>query len=107
MNTKAICGSFQLVRWLPPPLGWTKVNTDGACKANPGMAATGGVMRDNHSKFIAAYASFLGPQTSVIAEAKAILMGTCFAKSLNITHLWIETVHSFWLICLMILLMFL
>lgn len=83
MNTKDICRTYQLVRWIPPPLRWTKLNTNGACKVNPGSVA-GGVMRDTHSKSVAAFTSLLGPWTSVIAETKAIHMEICFAKSLNI-----------------------
>lgn len=41
--------------------------------------------------FFAGYTFFLGPQTIVFAEAKAIVMGICLAKSLNISLLWIET----------------
>ncbi|XP_061371099.1 uncharacterized protein LOC133313708 [Gastrolobium bilobum] len=35
-----------LIHWKFPEMGWAKVNTDGAIKGNPGMAACGGVIRD-------------------------------------------------------------
>ncbi|KAL6579791.1 hypothetical protein OROMI_007815 [Orobanche minor] len=32
-----------MVRWLKPPIGWVKLNTDGAARAKPGLAAAGGL----------------------------------------------------------------
>lgn len=54
------------------------------------MAVAGGVRRDSNSKFIRAFTSFLGVQISVIAEAKAILLGLRIACLLRIPLLWIE-----------------
>ncbi|KAI3467834.1 hypothetical protein Pfo_024497 [Paulownia fortunei] len=35
----------QLVTWLAPPPGWSKLNSARACKGNPGEAGSGGVIR--------------------------------------------------------------
>ncbi|KAL6579793.1 hypothetical protein OROMI_007817 [Orobanche minor] len=32
-----------MVRWLKPPIGWVKLNTDGAARAKPCLAAAGGL----------------------------------------------------------------
>lgn len=31
------------VQWIPPDLGWIKMNTDGAANGSPGMACCGGI----------------------------------------------------------------
>ncbi|KAL6524492.1 hypothetical protein OROHE_016163 [Orobanche hederae] len=40
-NQKCIC-----VKWIAPPPGVMKLNTDGCAKGNPGLAGAGGVLRD-------------------------------------------------------------
>ena len=35
---------FILVHWLPPQVGWVKLNTDGMAQGTPGRAAAGGVL---------------------------------------------------------------
>ena len=36
----------RLGKWLPPPEGFLKVNTDGSSRGNPGSAGIGGIGRD-------------------------------------------------------------
>ncbi|KAL0410603.1 UNVERIFIED_CONTAM: hypothetical protein Slati_3650000 [Sesamum latifolium] len=36
-----------LCRWLPPPNGFWKLNSDGASKGNPGPSGAGGLIRDS------------------------------------------------------------
>ena len=33
--------------WTPPPLGSTKLNSDGSARGNPGQASAGGLIRDS------------------------------------------------------------
>jgi hypothetical protein len=42
--------------WTPPPLGFLKLNFDRAAKGNPGVAGTGGVIRDSGGNIIWLYA---------------------------------------------------
>lgn len=37
---------IQRIRWVRPPEGWTKLNTDGSAITNLGMAGCGGIMRN-------------------------------------------------------------
>ncbi|MCH98228.1 ribonuclease H protein [Trifolium medium] len=39
------------IGWKPPDVGWTKLNTDGACK-DMRIAGCGGLLRDNHGEWI-------------------------------------------------------
>ena len=44
----------QLVSWMKPPLEVVKLSVDGCSRGNPGMAATGGVLRDHQGVIIKA-----------------------------------------------------
>ncbi|KAJ8420951.1 hypothetical protein Cgig2_010780 [Carnegiea gigantea] len=58
----------QLVRWESPPGGWVALNSDGAAKGNPGLAAAGGVLRDHKGKWLMGFTENLGRCTSMKAE---------------------------------------
>ncbi|XP_019433863.1 PREDICTED: uncharacterized protein LOC109340594 [Lupinus angustifolius] len=47
------------VRWLPPPQGWIKVNSDGAAHGYPGHAGGGGIFRDNNGDMLGCFATYL------------------------------------------------
>ena len=34
-------------KWLPPPIGFLKINTDGSSRGNPGSVGIGGIGRDS------------------------------------------------------------
>ena len=34
-------------KWLPPPIGFLKINTDGSSRGIPGLAGIGGIRRDS------------------------------------------------------------
>lgn len=52
----------------PPPCYWVKCNSDGAARGSPGMAACGGLFRDNSSAVTGFFSVNLGIQTSLYAE---------------------------------------
>lgn len=69
---------------------WIKINTDGASKGNLGVAAAGGILRNNNRDFIRAFAGHLGFHSSIFAEAKTIFLGLRFAKRLDLNQVWVE-----------------
>ncbi|KAK8667737.1 hypothetical protein V6N13_105218 [Hibiscus sabdariffa] len=42
--------------WLPPDLGWVKLNTDGARRHSDDSAACGGVLRDHNGSWLLGFA---------------------------------------------------
>jgi hypothetical protein len=40
-----------LVRWMPPPVIWVKLNTDGSCR-DDGRIGCGGVLRGSDSEWL-------------------------------------------------------
>lgn len=62
------------------------IYTDGGSRGNPGPAATGIVIKNEHHKILAAYGEFLGKQTNNYAEYKAIISALKKAKELGATE---------------------
>ena len=63
------------VQWLPPPVNWVKLNSDGSSMGNPGLAGGGGLIRNEKGEWIKGYARAIGVTTSVAAELWAIRDG--------------------------------
>lgn len=61
--------------------------TDGACRGNPGPAATGVALFNPNNKPIAHFCSYLGHRTNNIAEYQACLQGILLAHTLQLSHL--------------------
>jgi ribonuclease HI len=59
------------------------LHTDGGSRGNPGKAATGIVIKDEHGKVLAAYGEYLGEQTNNFAEYSALLSGLKKAHELG------------------------
>ena len=78
------------VKWLLPPLGWAKLNTDGASSGNPGPAGGGGVIRDCRGDWVKGFSRSIGLASSVQAELRALLDGLLMTVELNIPFLEIE-----------------
>ena len=62
------CHVIKRVRWEKPPHGWVKLNMDGAIEGNPRLAGCGGLLRDDHSNWIAGFERRIGTSTSFVAE---------------------------------------
>lgn len=43
------------VVWCPPNAVWYKINTDGASRGNPGVAAMGGMIRESRVGMLACF----------------------------------------------------
>ncbi|KAF7807304.1 reverse transcriptase [Senna tora] len=49
------------VKWVPPTVGWWKLNTDGSCLGNLGSMATTSIIRDNNGNWVSSMVGkFLG-----------------------------------------------
>ena len=78
------------VKWLPPPLNWFKLNSDGSSMGNPGLAGGGGIIRDSVGRWVKGYARAIGVTTSVAAELWALRDGIRLCISLNLPAMEIE-----------------
>ena len=78
------------IRWNLPPVGWHKLNTDGASIGNPGKAGGGGVIRNFHGDWVKGYSRSIGYTTSVLAEWWALRDGLILAIQLGINQLEVE-----------------
>ena len=78
------------VRWERPLEGWCKLNTDGAASGNPGLAGCGGIVRDEHSGWLAGFSRRIGITTSFVAELWGLRDGLMMCNNLNISTLVVE-----------------
>ena len=78
------------VHWLPPQVGWVKLNTDGMAHGSPGRAASGGVFRNHMGVVIGAYCFDVGIGTAFLAEISALIQGIEYAHQRGWHMLWIE-----------------
>lgn len=79
-----------LVHWLPPSRNCFKLNSDGACKNNPGLSGAGGIIRDTKENFVKEHSFFLHICTSLFAETKVLPKDLKIAVGSGISKLWIE-----------------
>ena len=53
------------IKWVSPPLGWFKLNTDGSSLGNPGLEGGGGVIRNYVGDWVGGFSQTIGVTTSV------------------------------------------
>ncbi|KAK3200069.1 hypothetical protein Dsin_023484 [Dipteronia sinensis] len=83
------------IYWRPPPLGWIKVNKDGACLGSPGPSSCCGVFR-NHRGFVkGCFASPLGIMHAFEAELSVVIKAIEYAFGFGWHNLWIECDSSY------------
>ena len=82
------------VNWHPPPLGWIKINSDGAWRHESGRGGYGAVFRDYKSHVIGAFASNLDIPSSVAAEVMAVIKAIELAWVRDWKHIWLEVDSS-------------
>ncbi|KAJ8763628.1 hypothetical protein K2173_003100 [Erythroxylum novogranatense] len=79
LSTQALQGrptrEERLVAWLPPPLGWVKVNSDGAYRSSLHRATASRVVRDWVGNWINGFAYNIGICSVISAELWGILQG--------------------------------
>jgi len=52
-----------------------KLNTDGSVRGNPGMAAAGGLLRDEQGRWLSGFMVNIGQSTNTVAELWGLLSG--------------------------------
>ena len=80
------------IKWVSPPLGWFKLNTDGSSLGNPGLAWGGGVIRNHVGEWVGSFSMAIGVTTSVQAELRTLKDGLKLAIDLGILNLEIKMV---------------
>lgn len=77
-------------KWMPPQLGWSKLNFDVVAKGNLGLLEWGYIIRYFEATFIVGYAMDIGEQYSMTTKAMAMFGGIKIALSLGIKRLPVE-----------------
>lgn len=78
------------IRWEKPVQGWWKLNTDGSCCGNTGMAGCGGLIRDDAGRWIMGFSRSIGMTSSFAAELWGLREGLLLCSNLNINALEVE-----------------
>ncbi|GLJ30420.1 hypothetical protein SUGI_0602070 [Cryptomeria japonica] len=83
-------GNRKHIRWKAPPVGWLKLNFDGACRGNLGVSSFGVVIRNNKVKLLLGSYGALGVATNNEAEIRALLEGLKLCVTNKMTKIVIE-----------------
>lgn len=78
------------MKWNKPPIGWFKLNTDGASFRNPRKAGAGGLIRDLCRNWVKGFSRSIGLTSSVIAEFWALRNGLQLTIQLEIQNIKVE-----------------
>ncbi|KAL6182579.1 hypothetical protein ACLB2K_043998 [Fragaria x ananassa] len=82
------------VNWIPPSLGWVKINSDGSWKHGEGVGGYGAIFRDYKGHFLGAFASNLEIPSSISAEIMAVIKAIELAWVRDWKHIWLEVDSS-------------
>ncbi|CAA7037229.1 unnamed protein product [Microthlaspi erraticum] len=63
------------IAWTKPENGWWKMNTDGASRGNPGLAAAGGILRDDRGAWVCGFGLNIGVCSAPLAELWGVYYG--------------------------------
>ncbi|MBA0559684.1 hypothetical protein Golob_016637 [Gossypium lobatum] len=88
-NASMVGVEVREIKWLPPPQGWVKINTDGAVKMTNGYA--GAVVRDHHEDWLAGCSRNIGCTTVEEAEMWGIHDGLLLPWPLGVRQAILET----------------
>ncbi|KAG7559686.1 Reverse transcriptase domain [Arabidopsis thaliana x Arabidopsis arenosa] len=78
------------IAWQPPLGEWVKLNTDGASRGNPGLAAAGGALRDGTGRWRGGFVLNIGICSAPLAELWGVYYGLYIAWERRITRLELE-----------------
>lgn len=73
---------MKLIKWRFLPWPHLKLNTDGASKQT-GDSGGGSVIRDSHGSALLAFSHYYVPRNSIMAEARALLDGRKYLKTIT------------------------
>ncbi|XP_024156133.1 uncharacterized protein LOC112164125 [Rosa chinensis] len=82
------------VNWLPPSLGWVKINSNGSWKHEEGVGGCGAIFQDYKGQFLGAFASNLEIPSSIAAEIMAVIKAIELAWVRDWKHIWLEVDSS-------------
>nr|POE67813.1 putative ribonuclease h protein [Quercus suber] len=78
-------------KWSPPPVGWVKINFDGATFGSKNLAGLGGVIRNDKGLILAAFTHTIPLPTSVeMVEVLAARSALSLAKELCLNKVQLE-----------------
>ncbi|GAU38278.1 hypothetical protein TSUD_119590 [Trifolium subterraneum] len=75
----------KLISWKPPPVGWVRLNTDGA-RSEDGSIGCGGIIRGSDSEWLGGFAKFVGFGSAYLAQLWGVFEGLTYARNLNLSH---------------------
>ena len=75
------------VRWEFPSPDWVRINTDGATRGSPSLAACGGIFRGSMKDFIGGFSAFLDIHIALVVEFYEIIHVTKEGKKIGLTSL--------------------
>jgi ribonuclease HI len=76
--------------WTPPPIGFIKINFDGASKGNPGPSGYGAVIKNPKGEILILTVGYLGETTNNAAELIGLLQGLQIAVALHSHRIILE-----------------
>ncbi|GMI80336.1 hypothetical protein HRI_001702900 [Hibiscus trionum] len=79
VSSSSSTGLGATAKWVKPPMGWLKLNTNGAREVTSGFASCGGVGCDNHGVWRFGFAKFVGICSPLEAELWGVFVGLCQA----------------------------
>ncbi|GLJ44143.1 hypothetical protein SUGI_0920550 [Cryptomeria japonica] len=83
-------GNRKHIRWKAPPVGWLKLNFDGACRGNLGVFGFGAMIRNSEGKLILGIYGAMGEATNNEAEICALMEGLKLCVTNKMTKLIIK-----------------
>lgn len=79
-----------LIKWLPPPTGKIKLNTDGSARGDPGEGGFGGVFRDETGIWLSGYFGKLDSCSSLEVEMWGLYRGLTIVLEKGLHEVIIE-----------------
>lgn len=80
-----------IVKWTCPPVGWCKLNSDGAFVSSTGMTSGRGLIRDCNGVWVSSFACNIGPSSIEETEIYMMVEGLKLASSKGCRRLIVRT----------------